>query len=230
MTPRHLIRLLPVGLAGVLAWSTAWPQTSVQTPAQTPAGSSAPRLSTIQPPAAAAPIAVTPNALVDELLGAFGLRAVVDGADDAATPSPAPSAPAVVLSRLMNVPDYAGRVAGEYYERLDDSYRQRLQRRLVRDMVERLAALLRDPGTLRVQPLPATAGDTPGEAHVTVMVDTDSTVHQVGLDFAWQRDQGWRLVDVGANGASAGAYYHQTYTDLFKRYGPAVALHEPGDG
>jgi len=48
-----------------------------------------------------------------------------------------------------------------------------------------------------------------------------------GLNFRFYwNEQGWRIFDVSANGASAVAYYRSYFGEMFRRHGPDAVLQQ----
>jgi phospholipid transport system substrate-binding protein len=92
-----------------------------------------------------------------------------------------------------------------------------------------LSALAKNLGTYarpvpRVDVYPARATADGSQATVyTRVVSSNGMFSAMNFRFYWN-EQGWRIFDVSANGASAVAYYRNYFGEMFKRYGPDAVL------
>jgi len=116
--------------------------------------------------------------------------------------------------------------AGPLYHRLTPEQRAAMTAKL-RAMF--LDALARNLGSLdrplpRVDVFPARPGRSVHEAsvHARVLPEQRPPV-RLEFRFYWSND-GWKVYDAVANGASAVAYYRSYFTTMLRRYGPDAAL------
>jgi phospholipid transport system substrate-binding protein len=92
-----------------------------------------------------------------------------------------------------------------------------------------LSALAKNLGTYarpvpRVDVFPARATTDGSQATVYArIISSNGMFSAMNFRFYWN-EQGWRIFDVSANGASAVAYYRSYFGEMFKRYGPDAVL------
>ena len=92
-----------------------------------------------------------------------------------------------------------------------------------------LSALAKNLGTYarplpRVDVYPARAAADGNQAKVDVrVISANGIIARLNFRFYWS-EQGWRIFDVSASGASAVAYYRKYFGDMFRRYGPDALL------
>lgn len=116
--------------------------------------------------------------------------------------------------------------AGPMYRRLSPQQHAQLTVTL-RNMF--LGALARNLGTYtrplpQVDVFPARFAASRDQATVPTRVIAENGM-LVRLNFRFYRsDQGWRIFDVAANGASAVGFYRGYFAELFTRYGPDAVL------
>jgi phospholipid transport system substrate-binding protein len=116
--------------------------------------------------------------------------------------------------------------AGPLFSRLTPEQRSALQAQL-RAMF--LDALTRNLGSLetplpRVDVFPARPGTSISQAHVYArVVAPQRPPLRLEFRFYWSND-GWKVYDAVANGASAAAFYRSYYTRALRRHGPEVVL------
>ena len=123
--------------------------------------------------------------------------------------------------------DYMARwAAGPFYHRLSAHHRAAMTAKL-RELF--LSALARNLGALQrplpqVEVFPARPGQTMSEAHVysRVLAEKGPPV-RLEFRFYWS-DQGWKVYDAVANGASAVAFFRGYFTTALRRHGPDVVL------
>ena len=116
--------------------------------------------------------------------------------------------------------------AGPMYRRLSPAQHARMTV-LLKDLF--LSALAKNLGTY-ARPLPrfdvyparATADGSQATVHTRVTA-ANGMFSGMNFRFYWN-EQGWRIFDVSANGASAVAYYRSYFREMFKRYGPEAVL------
>ena len=116
--------------------------------------------------------------------------------------------------------------AGPMYRRLSPAEHARLTE-VLKNLF--LSALAKNLGTF-ARPLPrvdvyparATADGSQATVHARV-VGANGMFARLNFRFYWH-EQGWRIFDVSANGASAVAYYRTYFSEMFKRYGPDAVL------
>jgi phospholipid transport system substrate-binding protein len=116
--------------------------------------------------------------------------------------------------------------AGPMYRRLSDAQHARMTA-VLKDLF--LSALAKNLGTyaqptprVDVYPARTTANGRQATVHARV-VSLNGIFSGLNFRFYWS-EQGWRIFDVSANGASAVAYYRNYFGDMFRRYGPDVVL------
>lgn len=116
--------------------------------------------------------------------------------------------------------------AGPMYRRLSAAEHARMTE-LLKSLF--LTALAKNLGTyarplprVDVYPARATADGSQATVHARV-VGADGMFARLNFRFYWN-EQGWRIFDVSANGASAVAYYRTYFSEMFKRYGPGAVL------
>ena len=116
--------------------------------------------------------------------------------------------------------------AGPMYRRLSAAQRARMTS-LLKDLF--LSALAKNLGTyaqptprVDVYPARTTANGSQATVHTRV-VSPNGMFSGLNFRFYWS-EQGWRIFDVSANGASAVAYYRNYFGHKFRRYGPDVVL------
>ncbi len=116
--------------------------------------------------------------------------------------------------------------AGPMYRRLDPAQNARMTV-MLKDLF--LSALAKNLGTYarplpRFDVYPARTTANGSQATVHTRVTTANGMFS-GMDFRFYwNEQGWRIFDVSANGASAVAYYRSYFREMFKRYGPEAVL------
>jgi phospholipid transport system substrate-binding protein len=116
--------------------------------------------------------------------------------------------------------------AGPMYRRLSPAEHARMTEVLKHLF---LSALAKNLGTFsrplpRVDVYPARATADGSQATVpTRVVGRDGMFARLNFRFYWN-EQGWRIFDVSANGASAVAYYRTYFAEMFRRYGPEAVL------
>jgi phospholipid transport system substrate-binding protein len=116
--------------------------------------------------------------------------------------------------------------AGPLFTRLTPEQRVALQAQL-RTMF--LDALARNLGSLetplpRIDVFPARPGSSVSQAHVYAHVfASQRPALRLEFRFYWS-DDGWKVYDAVANGASAAAFYRSYYTRMLRRHGPEVVL------
>lgn len=116
--------------------------------------------------------------------------------------------------------------AGPMYRRLSAEQHARMTA-VLKNLF--LSALAKNLGTYarpvpRVDVFPARA--TPDGNQATVyarIISSNGMFSAMNFRFYWN-EQGWRIFDVSANGASAVAYYRNYFGEMFKRYGPDAVL------
>ena len=116
--------------------------------------------------------------------------------------------------------------AGPMYRRLSPAEHARLTE-VLKNLF--LSALAKNLGTF-TRPLPrvdvyparATADGSQATVHARV-VGANGMFARLNFRFYWN-EQGWRIFDVSANGASAVAYYRNYFGEMFRRYGPDAVL------
>ena len=119
--------------------------------------------------------------------------------------------------------------AGPMYRRLSPAQHARMTV-LLKDLF--LSALAKNLGTYsrplpRFDVYPARATANGSQAMVHTRVTTSNGMFSgMNFRFYWN-EQGWRIFDVSANGASAVAYYRSYFREMFKRYGPEAVLSLP---
>lgn len=144
--------------------------------------------------------------------------------------NPSPQAIRGFLDREIaphfDFPYMARWAAGPMYRRLNAEQNARMTARL-KDLF--LSALAKNLGTF-ARPLPrvdvyparATADGSQATVHARV-VAAHGLLSGLNFRFYWN-EQGWRIFDVSANGASAVAYYRRYFGEMFRRYGPDAVL------
>jgi len=116
--------------------------------------------------------------------------------------------------------------AGPMYRRLTPEQHMRMTA-VLKELF--LSALAKNLGTYarpvpRVDVYPARANADGSQANVYArIVSTNGMFSAMNFRFYWNQ-QGWRIFDVSANGASAVAYYRNYFGEMFKRYGPDAVL------
>ncbi len=116
--------------------------------------------------------------------------------------------------------------AGPMYRRLDPAQNARMTV-MLKDLF--LSALAKNLGTYarplpRFDVYPARTTANGSQATVHTRVTTANGMFS-GMDFRFYwNEQGWRIFDVSANGASAVAYYRTYFREMFRRYGPEAVL------
>ena len=115
--------------------------------------------------------------------------------------------------------------AGRFYRRLDDAQKAAMTAKM-KDLF--LGALARNLGSLqqplsRIEVYPALPGRTVNEATVLTRVLNGKVPLHMEFRFYWG-NEGWRVFDVSADGASAVAFYRLYFTNVFRRYGPDAVL------
>jgi len=117
--------------------------------------------------------------------------------------------------------------AGPMYRRMSPGQHARMTRMLKELFLD---ALARNLGTYahplpRVDVYPARAGAMGNQATVSArVVSPNGLLAKLVFRFYWNRDRGWRIFDVTANGASAVAFYRGYFAQMFRRHGPDVVL------
>lgn len=139
--------------------------------------------------------------------------------------TPRPSAPQIVAFLDSEVAPFfdfaymARSAAGPIYQNMDEGQRARLEARLKEEFLGTLAARLADYDQQQVRYLPPrrVRGD-----RVTLSVAIDNAgPYPAQIDFRLQRGaDGWKVIDVAANGSSALAYYRNYFRQAMAR-GPA---------
>ncbi|MDX1514507.1 MAG: ABC transporter substrate-binding protein [Gammaproteobacteria bacterium] len=174
-------------------------------------------------PGAYAPLPATPDQIIRQ--GIDRLTGFLIGVGN-------PDPPALVTFLEQEIAPYfdfdymAQWAAGSLYRRLTPEQNGRLAYKLKHLFLD---ALARNLGTYarplpRIDVFPARAGRTGNEATVDTRVVTDTgLLVQLEFRFYWSND-GWKIYDVSANGASAVAFYRGYFSTLIRRYGPDVAL------
>jgi phospholipid transport system substrate-binding protein len=116
--------------------------------------------------------------------------------------------------------------AGPMYRRLSPAQHARMTV-VLKDLF--LAALAKNLGSyarpaprVDVYPARASANGRRATVHARV-VSANGMLSGLNFRFYWN-EQGWRIFDVAANGASAVAYYRSYFGEMFKRYGPDAVL------
>jgi phospholipid transport system substrate-binding protein len=116
--------------------------------------------------------------------------------------------------------------AGPMYRRLSAAQHARMTV-VLKDLF--LAALAKNLGSysrpaprVDVYPARASANGRRATVHARV-VSANGMLSGLNFRFYWN-EQGWRIFDVAANGASAVAYYRSYFGEMFKRYGPDAVL------
>lgn len=116
--------------------------------------------------------------------------------------------------------------AGPLYHRLSPEHRVALAHKLSSMFLD---ALSRNLGTLerplpRVDVFPARPGNSMSEARVYVRVmSAQAPPVRLEFRFYWGQD-GWKVYDVSANGASAVAFYRGYFTSALRTHGPDAVL------
>jgi phospholipid transport system substrate-binding protein len=116
--------------------------------------------------------------------------------------------------------------AGPMYRRLSAEQHARMTT-VLKNLF--LSALAKNLGTYarpvpRVDVFPARATQDGSQATVYArIVSSNGMFSAMNFRFYWN-EQGWRIFDVSANGASAVAYYRNYFGEMFKRYGPDAVL------
>lgn len=116
--------------------------------------------------------------------------------------------------------------AGPMFRRLSDAQHARMTV-VLKDLF--LSALAKNLGTYarpvpRVDVYPTRASADGSQATVYArVVSSNGMFSGMNFRFYWG-EQGWRIFDVSANGASAVAYYRTYFGEMFKRYGPDAVL------
>lgn len=116
--------------------------------------------------------------------------------------------------------------AGPMYRRMNGEQHARMTR-VLKNLF--LSALAKNLGTYarpvpRVDVYPARASVDGSQATVYArVVSPNGMFSAMNFRFYWD-EQGWRIFDVSANGASAVAYYRTYFGEMFKRYGPDAVL------
>ena len=116
--------------------------------------------------------------------------------------------------------------AGPMYRRLDGEQHARMTQ-VLKNLF--LSALAKNLGTYarpvpRVDVYPARPSVDGSQATVYArVVSPNGMFSAMNFRFYWD-EQGWRIFDVSANGASAVAYYRNYFGEMFKRYGPDAVL------
>jgi phospholipid transport system substrate-binding protein len=116
--------------------------------------------------------------------------------------------------------------AGPMYRRLNGEQHARMTQ-VLKNLF--LSALAKNLGTYarpvpRVDVYPARASVDGSQATVYArVVSPNGMFSAMNFRFYWD-EQGWRIFDVSANGASAVAYYRSYFGEMFKRYGPDAVL------
>ncbi len=130
------------------------------------------------------------------------------------------------IAPSFDFPYMARWAAGPMYRRLSPAQRARMTV-LLKDLF--LSALAKNLGTYarplpRFDVYPARATANGSQATVHTRVTTANGMFS-GMDFRFYwNEQGWRIFDVSANGASAVAYYRSYFREMFRRYGPEAVL------
>lgn len=170
-----------------------------------------------------APVPATPDQVVRR--GVDRLTGFLMGAQN-----PSPEAIRVFLDREI-APNfdfaYMTRwAAGPMFRRLSPAQHTRMTA-VLKNLF--LSALAKNLGTYarpvpRVDVYPARANANGTQASVyTRIISTNGMFSAMNFRFYWN-EQGWRIFDVSANGASAVAYYRSYFGEMFKRYGPDAVL------
>jgi len=116
--------------------------------------------------------------------------------------------------------------AGPMYRRLSAEQHARMTA-VLKNLF--LSALAKNLGTYarpvpRVDVFPARATTDGSQATVYArIISSNGMFSAMNFRFYWN-EQGWRIFDVSANGASAVAYYRSYFGEMFKRYGPDAVL------
>jgi phospholipid transport system substrate-binding protein len=171
------------------------------------------------------PVPATPDQVVRR--GVDRLTGFLMGAQN-----PSPASIRVFLDREI-APDFdftymARWAAGPMYRRLSPAQHTRMAS-VLKDMF--LSALAKNLGTYaqptpRVDVYPARASANGSQATVHARVVSPNGMYS-GLNFRFYwNEQGWRIFDVSANGASAVAYYRGYFGQMFRRHGPDAVLQQ----
>ena len=144
--------------------------------------------------------------------------------------SPSPQAIRTFLDHEI-APDFdfaymARWAAGPMYRRLSAAQHARMTA-VLKDLF--LSALAKNLGTyarptprIDVYPARASANGRQATVHARV-ISPNGMFSGLNFRFYWN-EQGWRIFDVSANGASAVAYYRSYFGEMFRRYGPEAVL------
>lgn len=116
--------------------------------------------------------------------------------------------------------------AGPMYRRLTPEQNARmtvvLKNLFLSALAKNLGTYARPLPRVDVFPARATADGSQAMVHTRV-VGAGGIFTRLNFRFYWN-DQGWRIFDVSANGASAVAYYRSYFGEMFRRYGPDAVL------
>ena len=169
------------------------------------------------------PVPTTPDQIVRS--GMDRLTGFLMGAQD-----PSPEAIRTFLDReiapFFDFTYMARWAAGPMYRRLNATQHARMTV-LLKGLF--LSALAKNLGTYarplpRVDVYPARAAANGSQATVhTRVTGANGMFSGMNFRFYWN-EQGWRIFDVSANGASAVAYYRSYFGAMFRRYGPEAVL------
>lgn len=116
--------------------------------------------------------------------------------------------------------------AGPMYRRLSAAQNARmtvvLKSLFLSALAKNLGTYARPVPQVDVYPARATADGSQATVYARV-ISSNGMFSAMNFRFYWN-EQGWRIFDVSANGASAVAYYRNYFGEMFKRYGPDAVL------
>lgn len=113
--------------------------------------------------------------------------------------------------------------AGRRFERLDEARQAELRIRLKQSFLETMAQKLARYSQQRATFLPAQP-DAPGMVTLPIAIENPAGGYPARLEFRVRKsEQGWKVVDVAANGSSALMYYRQTLNEMLRPRPPMMA-------
>ncbi len=116
--------------------------------------------------------------------------------------------------------------AGPMYRRLNAAQHARmtvvLKNLFLSALAKNLGTYARPPPRIDVFPARTTANGNQATVHARV-TSANGMFSRLNFRFYWN-EQGWRIFDISANGASAVAYYRSYFGEMFRRYGPDAVL------
>ncbi len=116
--------------------------------------------------------------------------------------------------------------AGPMYRRLSAAQHARmtvvLKNLFLSALAKNLGIYARPLPRIDVYPARASADGSQATVHARV-ISADGMFSRLNFRFYWS-EQGWRIFDISASGASAVAYYRNYFGEMFRRYGPDAVL------